>query len=148
MEVAMDFNDKELKVLLQALYRFRGEVSGASQSEQNKLGLVTSIIDKIEGKVGPTRAEHTRFDEEMARSLSVLMTGRASSPGPKGGELDNEGASPKVKKGSSSRAASAKATTAGKGEKARGASTAAGASRARATGMSGPKKAGSGKTKS
>jgi anti-sigma regulatory factor (Ser/Thr protein kinase) len=55
----MDFSDKELKVLLQALYRFRGEVSGASQSEQNKLGFVTSVIDKIEVKVGgPSRPSH------------------------------------------------------------------------------------------
>ena len=49
----MDFNDKELRVLLQALYRYRGEVSGASQSEQNKFTLVASVIDKIEDEGGP-----------------------------------------------------------------------------------------------
>ena len=127
----MDFSDKELKVLLQALYRFRGEVSGASQSEQNKLELVSSIVEKIEGKVGPARAERTRFDEEMAKNLAVLSTGRAGSAG-KAAELDKGTASPKVKKASSLRAASA-----GKG-KAKG-------TRSKATG---PKKAGSGKARS
>jgi len=75
----MDFSDKELKVVLQALYRFRGEVSGFSQSEQNKLGLVEGVIGKIEGKVGPARAEKTRFDREMEESLAVLKTGRAGT---------------------------------------------------------------------
>lgn len=72
----MDFSDKELKVLLQSLYRFRGEVSGASQSEQNKLGLVATVIDKIEAKVGPLTAERTRFDREMDESLAILKTGK------------------------------------------------------------------------
>jgi hypothetical protein len=133
----MEFSDKELKVLLQALYRFRGEVSGASQSEQNKLGLVSSVIDKIEGKVGPARAERTRFDEEMAKSLSVLTTGRTGAP-KRGAELDNGDASPKVKKVSSSRAASTKSPRARTTK----------APSARAMKASGPKKAGSGKTKS
>ena len=133
----MDLSDRELKILLQALYRFRGEVSGASQSEQNKLGLVTSIIDKIEGKVGPVKAERTRFDEEMERNLSVLTTGRAGAA-KKTAELDKSDATPKVKS-VSSRATSAKAP---------GASSAAKAPRARATKTSGLKKAGTGKTKS
>jgi hypothetical protein len=72
----MDFSGQELKVLLQALYRFRGEVSGASQSEQNQLELVNSVIGKIEGKAGPLTAERSSFDREMAQSLSVLATGR------------------------------------------------------------------------
>jgi hypothetical protein len=72
----MDFSGQELKVLLQALYRFRGEVSGASQSEQNQLELVNSVIGKIEGKAGPLTAERSSFDREMAESLSVLATGR------------------------------------------------------------------------
>ena len=55
----MDFSDKELRVLLQALYRFRGEVSGASQSEQNKLTLVASVIDKIEDE---SRSAHLGKD--------------------------------------------------------------------------------------
>jgi hypothetical protein len=136
----MDFSDKEMKVLLQALYRFRGEVSGASQSEQNKLGLVSSVIDKIEERVGPVKAEYTHFDEEMARSLAVLSTGKAS-PRKAGAEFDKGGPTPKVKKASSPRAASTRSSTAakGKGEK---------APRARAAKTSGPKKAGSGKTKS
>jgi hypothetical protein len=129
----MDFSDKEMKVLLQALYRYRGEVSGASQSEQNRYGIVLSIIDKIEGEVGPATAERTRFDEEMARSLSVLSTGRTGS-----GELDKGKASPKVKKASASRSASTKS---------RGAGASARATRAKSTKSTGPKKAGAGKTK-
>jgi hypothetical protein len=98
----MDFSDKELRVLLQALYRFRGEVSGGSQSEQNKLTLVASVIDKIETKVGPLTSERTRFDREMEESLSVLKTGKmglakAAKAKP---ELDKEVAAPKVKKSS------------------------------------------------
>jgi hypothetical protein len=97
----MDFSDKELKVLLQALYRFRGEVSGASQSEQNKSAIVVSVIDKIESKVGPLKAERTGFDREMEESLSVLKTGRmGAAKGSKGeAELDKKAAAPKVKAG-------------------------------------------------
>jgi len=138
----MDFSDKELKVLLQALYRFRGEVSGGSQSEQNKLGLVSSIIDKIEEKAGPVRAEHTLFDEEMAKSLSVLATGRTSAS-KKGVELDKGDSAPKVKNASSPRAAQAKSPTAKKS-----ASAASKAPKARAAKATGLKKAGSGKAKS
>lgn len=97
----MDFSDKELKVLLQALYRYRGEVSGATQSEQNKFGLVVSVIDKIETKVGPLKAERTGFDREMDESLAILKTGKmgvAKSAKAKG-DLDNADDAPKVKKG-------------------------------------------------
>jgi hypothetical protein len=99
----MDFSDKELRILLQALYRFRGEVSGASQSEQNKLGLVAAVIDKIEGRVGPVKAERTRFDREMEESLSVLATGRMGVAKEKSrakaqAELDKASPAPKVKK--------------------------------------------------
>jgi hypothetical protein len=73
----MDFNDREMKVLLQALHRYRGEVSGATQEEQNKYASVEAVIAKIEGKLGPMRSEKTRFDREMDESLSVLRTGRA-----------------------------------------------------------------------
>ena len=95
----MDFSDKELRVLLQALYRFRGEVAGASQSEQNKFGLVASVIDKIESKVGPLTAERTRFDREMEESLSVLKTGKMglSKTTKAVPELDKVGDAPKVK---------------------------------------------------
>jgi hypothetical protein len=145
----MDFSDKEMKVLLQALYRYRGEVSGASQSEQNRYGIVLSIIDKIEGEVGPATAERTRFDEEMAKSLSVLATGRTGSSersrkaGREArreakGELDKGKALPKVKKASASRSASTKS---------RGAGAPAKATRAKSTKSTGPKKAGAGKTK-
>jgi hypothetical protein len=86
----MDFSGREMKVLLQALYRFRGEVSGASQSEQNQLELVNSVIGKIEEKSGPLSAERSSFDREMAESLSVLTTGRAgarkAAPPPKADE--------------------------------------------------------------
>ena len=141
----MDFSDKELKMLLQALYRFRGEVSGASQSEQNKLGLVSTIIGKIEDKVGPIRAPRTRFDEEMAENLAILTTGRTSAAR-KRSELDKGDASPKVKN-VSSRATSAREPR-GRAAKAAGAAGAAKAPSARATRAAGPKKAGTGKTKS
>jgi hypothetical protein len=96
----MDFSDKELKVLLQALYRFRGEVSGASQSEQNKSQLVSSVIGKIETKVGPLTAERTRFDREMDESLAILKTGKmgAAKAAKSKSDLDNEAGSPKVKR--------------------------------------------------
>ena len=116
----MDFNDKELKVLLQALYRFRGEVSGASQSEQNKLGLVSSVIDKIEVKVGgPVKAPQTRFDREMEENLAVLATGRTGATKAKAqanaeADLDKAAAAPKVKKTASKKAPAAKASGAKK----------------------------------
>ena len=134
----MDFNDKELKVLLQALYRFRGEVSGASQSEQNKLGLVSSVIDKIEVKVGgPVKAPQTRFDREMEENLAVLSTGRTGATKAKAqanakADLDKAAAAPKVKK------AASKAAPGKKTQRAPSAPAKA----------SGPKKAGPGKTRS
>ena len=112
----MDFSDKELKVLLQSLYRLRGEVSGASQSEQNRLELVVSVIDKIESKVGPIKSERTRVDRDMDESLSVLKTGKmglAKSTKEKS-ELDNEGATPKVINGASNVSKSAATTKAKK----------------------------------
>lgn len=117
----MDFTDKELKVLLQALYRYRGEVSGASQSEQNKAGFVAGVIDKIESKIGPVRAERTGFDREMEESLSVLATGRAGAAKAKaaakaGDSLDKAEAAPKVK--AKKAAASGKKAAAASGKKA------------------------------
>jgi len=106
----MDFSDKEMRILLQALYRFRGEVSGATQSEQNKSALVGAVIDKIESKVGPLTAERTGFDREMDASLAILKTGRmglakaAKAPS----ELDKGVAAPKVN-GSAVKAAKAPA---------------------------------------
>jgi hypothetical protein len=142
----MDFSDKELKVLLQALYRFRGEVSGASQSEQNKFGLVVSVIDKIETKVGPLTAERTRFDREMDESLAILKTGKMRAA--KGGaDLDKAGGAPKVKSGAGApragrgasekdrpakaRAAKASAAEVTKSKKASGPSKKAGAAKSR-----------------
>jgi hypothetical protein len=101
----MDFSDRELKVLLQALYRFRGEVSGATQAERAKAELVASAIARIESEAGPLRAEKTLFDREMEENLAVLKTGRAGAArarkasSAEGGaaELDNGPASPKVK---------------------------------------------------
>ena len=115
----MDFSDKELKVLLQALYRFRGEVSGASQAEQNKFGLVASVVDKIEAKVGPLKAEKTSFDREMEESLSILATGKigaakAARQSRERAELDKEPAAPKVKRGATPAKAPAKAVAAKK----------------------------------
>jgi hypothetical protein len=118
----MDFSDKELKVLLQALYRFRGEVSGASQSEQNKAVVVASVIDKIEAKVGPIKAERTRFDREMEESLSVLETGRmGAAKARKQAELDKAGAAPKVKNTIADKPAKKQGMAKAVAEKARGA---------------------------
>jgi hypothetical protein len=141
----MDFSDKELKVLLQALYRFRGEVSGASQSEQNKFSLVASVIDKIETKVGPLTAERTRFDREMDESLAILKTGKmgVAKAAKAKSELDNEAelpkakrsaAEPAAKKGAAAakpRAAKTSATKMPKDKKASGLSKKTGASKTR-----------------
>ena len=104
----MDFSDKEMRVLLQALYRYRGEVSGASQSEQNKSALVASVIEKIEATAGPLTAERTRFDREMDESLAILRTGMMATakPAKAAGDLDKPVATPKVK-GSAVKASSA-----------------------------------------
>jgi hypothetical protein len=101
----MDFSDKELRILLQALYRFRGEVSGASQSEQNQLGVVNSVIGKVEERVGPIKAERTGFDREMEENLSVMQTGKMGVAKAKNAQkLDSAAESPKVKKGSPAKA--------------------------------------------
>ena len=101
----MDFSDKELKVLLQALYRFRGEVSGASQSEQNQLGMVNAVIDKVEERVGPIKAERTGFDREMEENLSVMQTGKMGVAKTRAAQkLDSAAESPKVKKASPAKA--------------------------------------------
>ena len=75
----MDFLKKELKLLLQSLYHYRGKVSGATQSEQNKLGTVQAVIDKIEAEIGPLTPELTPFDRQMEEPLSVLKKGKVSS---------------------------------------------------------------------
>jgi hypothetical protein len=71
-EVRMDFATKELKVLLQALYRQRGYAAGASQAERNTLAGLQKIIDKIESEIGPLKPARTVFDREMDKSLSSL----------------------------------------------------------------------------
>jgi hypothetical protein len=68
----MDLADKELKVVLASLYRYRGEVSGASQEERNKLESVEALIAKIEAKVGTLKAPPTAFDREMGESLKSI----------------------------------------------------------------------------
>ncbi len=75
----MEFTEKELKILLQSLARYRGEVAGATQAERNRLESVEKVIGKIEGEIGPLKAERTPFDRKMEESLSVLKTGRESS---------------------------------------------------------------------
>ncbi len=89
----MEFTREEERILLQALYRFRGDVSGASQSEQNKYAMVERVIGKIEREAGPLSAERTRFDREMEESLSVLARGGAWPP--EAGELGGEEAAPR-----------------------------------------------------
>lgn len=75
----MDLNKNELKLLLKALYKFRSEVSGATQAEQNKLKSVESVIKKIEKEAGPIKREKTSFDREMEKNLSVTKKGKTSS---------------------------------------------------------------------
>jgi len=99
----MDFTKEEQRILLQALYRFRGDVSGASQSEQNKYALVESVIARIEDESGPLTVEKTRFDREMEENLSVLARGGAWQSRT---TLDKEAAAPKVE--SKARAGAAK----------------------------------------
>jgi len=65
----MDFVEKELRIILQSLYRYRGDVSGASQEERNRFEAVEKVIKKIEEKTGPIVAEKTAFDREMESSL-------------------------------------------------------------------------------
>jgi hypothetical protein len=100
----MVFTKEEQRILLQALYRFRGEVSGASQSEQNKYAMVEEVISKIEDESGPLTVERTRFDREMEENLSVLARGGGRTAR---GALDKEAAAPKVE--SRTRAAAGKA---------------------------------------
>ena len=145
----MDFSDKELTVLLQALYRFRGEVSGASQSDQSKLGLVTSVIDKIEVKVGgPVKPPLTRFDREMEENLSVLTTGRTGATRAKAqanaqADLDKADAASKVKNASLKAKADKKPAV----KSTRSSTAKAKASGPKKAGL-GPKRIGPGKTKS
>jgi hypothetical protein len=80
-EVGMEFAAKELKVLLQALYKQRGYASGASQAERNTLATVQKIIEKIEGEIGPLKPARTVFDKEMDKSLSSLKkVGKTATP--------------------------------------------------------------------
>jgi len=79
----MDFSEKELKILLQSLVRYRGEIAGATQAERNRMESVEKVIKKIEGEIGPLKAERTPFDREMEESLSVLKTGKESKKGKK-----------------------------------------------------------------
>ncbi len=74
----MDFQKKELKLLLQSLYHYRGKVSGATQSEINKMETVQAVIDKIEDNVGPLTPELTPFDRQMEEALSILKKGKVS----------------------------------------------------------------------
>lgn len=102
----MDFTKEEQKILLQALYRFRGDVSGASQSEQNKYALVEAVIGKIEREAGPLSPERTRFDREMEENLSVLARGGEWPPRR---EFDKQESPPKVKpKGNALKASTSK----------------------------------------
>jgi hypothetical protein len=107
----MDFTKEEQRILLQALYRFRGDVSGASQSEQNKYALVESVIARIEEESGPLTAERTRFDREMEENLSVLARG---GEWPSKAALDKEAAAPKVESRAGASAARAGAAKAAK----------------------------------
>ncbi len=74
----MEFMKKELKLLLQSLYHYRGKVCGAAQSEKNKLETVQAVIDKIEADIGPLTPELTPFDRQMEEALSVLKSGKVS----------------------------------------------------------------------
>ncbi len=75
----MEFTEKELKIVLQAVNRYLGEISGATQAERNRMEAVKKIKDKIEGEIGPLKPELTPFDKKMEESLSVLKTGKEKS---------------------------------------------------------------------
>lgn len=66
----MNFTDKELRIILQSLYRLRSDVSGASQVERNRFENVESIVNKIEEAVGSLTPEDTPFDREMGAALA------------------------------------------------------------------------------
>jgi hypothetical protein len=135
----MDFTREEQKILLQALYRFRGDVSGASQSEQNKYALVEGVISKIEDESGPLKAERTRFDREMEENLSVLGRGGGR---PRKADLDNGAAPPKVESGTRARKRAGASAKAAKAAPARKGGSAKGARRAGAPKAGGAKGAG------
>jgi hypothetical protein len=134
----MDFTKEEQRILLQALYRFRGDVSGASQSEQNKYALVESVIARIEEESGPLTAERTRFDREMEENLSVLARG---GEWPSKAALDKEAAAPKVE----SRAGAGAARAAKKPVKGKKAAPAARTGAAKPASKKGAPKAGAAK---
>jgi hypothetical protein len=76
----MDLSQRELKLVLSSLYRFRGEVSGVSQSERNKLANVEKLIDKIEAETGPMKISVTSFDREIEKGLASTGLARKEKP--------------------------------------------------------------------
>ncbi len=75
----MELSEKELKIVLQSLKSYLGEVAGATQAQKNKMEAVQKIIDKIEGEIGPLKPEITPFDKKMEESLSVLKKGKQTT---------------------------------------------------------------------
>ncbi len=75
----MELSEKELKIVLQSLKNYLGEVAGATQAQRNKMEAVQKIIDKIEGEIGPLKPELTPFDKKMEESLSVLKKGKETT---------------------------------------------------------------------
>ncbi len=75
----MELSEKELKIVLQSLKSYLGEVAGATQAQKNKMEAVQKIIDKIEGEIGPLKPEITPFDKKMEESLSVLKKGKETT---------------------------------------------------------------------
>jgi hypothetical protein len=104
----MDFSQRELKLVLSSLYRFRGEVSGVSQAERNKLANVEKLIDKIEAETGPMKISVTSFDREIERGLaSTGLTKKAAAPKTRtkaAGATKSKGATPRKKASESSKA--------------------------------------------
>jgi hypothetical protein len=76
----MELTQKELKLALQSLYRFRGEVSGVSQSERNKLANVERLIAKIEEGIGPLKVTITSFDREIEKGLASSRSAAKTPP--------------------------------------------------------------------
>jgi hypothetical protein len=98
----MEFSEKELRILLQSLYRLRSDVSGASQEERNRLSNVETIVARIESVIGPPEREDSYFDRAMSKMLASIVPARVMGAAAKakaeGGSAAKAGAKGAAKK--------------------------------------------------
>jgi vacuolar-type H+-ATPase subunit I/STV1 len=66
----IDFDDKELEIILKCLNEGKVKFSGITQEEQNTRAEIELIISKIQSKV-QLKVKQTSFDKEIAEQLSV-----------------------------------------------------------------------------